>query len=317
MQIVIGIAIFITTVLLIEGSYFAFQTLYNPQRKRIQRRLQALDPSQPIDIERRQVFSEVPFLNNLLLKATWLQPLRHLMEQAHNPYSLGVFLLLSILLGLIGVLLGIVVLKNSLVTLLAAACLGLMPFGYVYWQKQQRLLKFQRQLPDALDLVARALKAGHSFMAGMKMVGDECTDPIGTEFDKTLDHINFGVVVPEALTQLAHRVHCLDLKFFVTSLILQRETGGNLAEIIENIGALIRQRFELQGRVRALAAEGKLSGIILVALPCLLGLALYASSPAYIALLFTDPIGQRMLGCAGVLMTLGAITIKRMIKIRV
>jgi tight adherence protein B len=147
-------------------------------------------------------------------------------------------------------------------------------------------------------------------------VGDEFADPIGTEFDKTIDHINFGVGVPEALTQLAHRVHCLDLKFFVTSLILQRETGGNLAEIIENISSLIRQRFELQGRVRALAAEGKLSAIIMFALPFLIGLAIFALNPTYLARLFTDPIGKVMLGFGGGMMALGAIAIKMMIKIR-
>ncbi len=321
MHFFIGIAIFITTVLLIEGSYFAFRTIHNPEQKRIRRRLRALssggNPSASVDIVRKQVLSEMPFLNNLLSKAGGIQGLARLLEQAGSPYPLGVFLLLSVLLGFVGLLLGTFVLKNVILNLLATACLAMAPFGYIYWQRQQRAVKFQRQLPDALELVARSLKAGHSFMVGMKMVGDEFADPIGTEFDETVDQINFGVGVPDALTNLAHRVHCWDLHFFVTSLMIQRETGGNLAEIIENISYLIRKRFELQGRVRALAAEGKLSAIILLALPFVLGLAIFALNPNYLGHLFTDPIGKAMMGCGGFTMALGAIVIKGMITIRV
>ena len=275
------------------------------------------DLSQTIDIERKRVLSDVPFLNNVLLKATSLQHLRLLLEQADSPYPLGVFLLLSILMGLIGVVLGTFVLGNFLVTLSAAACLALAPFGYVYAKRRQRWLQFQRQLPDGLDLVARALKAGHGVMVGLKMVGDEYADPIGAEFDKTVDHINYGIGVPEALANLAHRVRCQDLGFFVTAMIIQRETGGNLAEIIENISSLIRQRFELQGRVRALAAEGKLSAIILLGLPIFLGLAIFAVNPNYLGLLFTDPIGKGMVGFSGFMMAFGSVVISKMIKIRI
>ena len=177
--------------------------------------------------------------------------------------------------------------------------------------------KFQRQLPDALDLVARALKAGHAFTGGLRMVAEELGDPIGTEFEKTLNEINFGVGVPEALKNLSNRVDCPDLKFFITSVIIQRETGGNLAEILTKITSLIRERFKLQNRVQVLASEGKLSAIILIAIPFVIALALSVLNPVYIKTLFTDPIGKILVAFALIMMIIGIFVMKRMIQIKV
>lgn len=171
---------------------------------------------------------------------------------------------------------------------------------------------FQRQLPDALDLVSRALRAGHAFSVGMKMVGDEFPDPIGPEFARAVEEISYGIDVPEALKNLSHRIDCVDLSFFVTSLIVQRETGGNLAEILEAISRLIRQRFELLGRVKALSAEGKLSAIVLFLLPIGMGLLLWRLNPSYMELLVTDPFGQNMLASASVMMLVGFFVIRKM-----
>ena len=194
---------------------------------------------------------------------------------------------------------------------------ALMPILYVYFKKYQRQQKFLRQLPEALDLISRALQAGHTFQVGLKMVGEEFADPMGTEFDKTLAELNFGAGVDEALKNLARRVDCPDLHFFVVAILIQRETGGNLGEIAENIAQLIRKRFELQDRVRALAAEGKLSAIVLFALPFFLALVLSIVNPKYLGVLFTDPIGRGMVGFAAILMVIGAIIIKKMIDIKV
>ena len=177
--------------------------------------------------------------------------------------------------------------------------------------------KFQRHLPDALDLLARSLKAGHALSGGLKMVADEFGDPIGTEFAKTLNEINLGVGVPEALKNLSQRVDCIDLNFFVTSILIQRETGGNLAEILENIARLIRERFKLFGRIRTLAAEGKFSAIILVVLPFLIAFVISLLNPGYIQILIVDPIGPVFIAIALVLMIFGIITMSRMIKIKV
>jgi tight adherence protein B len=241
----------------------------------------------------------------------------HLLEQADCRYPVGLFLSLSALLALAGLLIGSFTLNNMMLQVAGIAGCGLGPFLYISYKKHKRLQKFLRQLPEALDLIARALRAGHTFQIGLKMVGEEFDDPMGTEFDKTLAEINFGAGIPEALKNLAQRVDCPDLHFFVVAILVQRETGGNLAEISENIAQLIRKRFELQDRVRALAAEGKLSAIILFALPFFIALALTVMNPNYLGVLFTDPIGKGMLGVAAVIMTIGAIIIKKMIHIKV
>jgi tight adherence protein B len=321
MNLVIGIAIFITLVLFIEGSLVAVRAIYNPERKRLRRRLERLSSEQngsvSVDIVRKRVLSEVPWLDALLSRTPGMEYLGHILEQAGSRYSLGLFLSLSLFLALVGLLLGSLTRYNVIWQGLGAFVCGAAPFLYVSYQKHQRQLKFQRQLPEALDLIARALRAGHTFQVGLKMVGEEFAEPMGTEFDKTLAEINFGAGVADALKNLARRVDCADLHFFVIAILIQRETGGNLAEIAENIANLIRKRFELQDRVRALSAEGKLSAIILFALPFLIALALSVLNPKYLKVLFTDPVGTWMLGMTAVMMVIGALVVKKMIHIRV
>jgi len=321
MNLVIGIAIFTTLVLFIEGSIYAIRAIHNPERKQLRRRLQRFsseqNSNQSIDIVRNRVLSQTPWLNSVMLKTPGVPHVAHLLEQADCRYPVGMFLSLSVLLTLAGLLIGSFVLNNMMLQVAAAAGCGLMPFLYISYKKHLRLRKFLRQLPEALDLIARSLRAGHTFQVGLKMVGEEFADPMGTEFDKTLAEINFGAGIPEALKNLAQRVDCPDLHFFVVAILIQRETGGNLAEIAENIAQLIRKRFELQDRVRALAAEGKLSAIILFALPFVLALGLSVMNPKYLGVLFTDPIGKGMLGVAAVIMVIGAIIIKKMIHIKV
>ncbi len=208
-------------------------------------------------------------------------------------------------------------LMNVSVIFIFAFLSASMPFLYLLSLKQKRMAKFQEQLPDALDLIARALKAGHAFLGGLKMVADEFTDPIGTEFRKTIDEVNFGVGIDQAMKNLAHRVDCPDLQFFVVSVIVQRETGGNLAEILEKIASLVRERFKLYGKIRSLAAEGKLSAIVLLILPPLLGLYLFIIQPTYVGLLFKDPIGIAMVVGACIMMVIGTYVIKKMIEIKV
>ena len=177
--------------------------------------------------------------------------------------------------------------------------------------------RFQQQLPEALDLLARALKAGHTFGGGMRMVADEFDDPIGSEFGQTLDEINYGMNVDRALKNLLARVDCIDLKFFIVSINIQRETGGNLAEIIAKISALVRERFALFGKIKVLSAEGRISAVILIALPFLLAGVLYAVNSDYISLLWTRELGQTMLWGAVVSMTIGAVIIRKIIQIKV
>jgi tight adherence protein B len=206
---------------------------------------------------------------------------------------------------------------NQAVLVILALFLGVMPFLYLILLKQKRMAKFQEQLPDAMDLIARALKAGHAFSGGLAMVADEFSDPIGTEFRKTIDEINFGVGTDLAMKNLAHRVDCPDLQFFVVSVIIQRETGGNLAEILEKIASLVRERFKLYGKIRSLAAEGKLSAVILLILPPAIAVYLLLVQPEYIGLLFKDPLGIAMVVGAFIMMLIGTYVMKRMIEIKV
>ena len=177
--------------------------------------------------------------------------------------------------------------------------------------------KFERQLPEALDVVARALRAGHAFSGALKMVADEMDDPIGAEFDKTLNEINFGVAVPEALKNLARRIDSLDLKFFVICVVIQRETGGNLAEILESIARIIRERFKLHGRIRILATEGKFSAIILASLPFFVALVLSLVNPRYIGVLLKDPLGRMLAGFGLFLMIVGILSMRKLVAIKV
>jgi tight adherence protein B len=204
-----------------------------------------------------------------------------------------------------------------LVHLVVGLMLGALPILYVYIKKQKRINRFEEQLPEAMDMLARSLKAGHAFTGGLQMVGQEFPDPAGTEFSKTLDEINFGVAYEDALRNLTSRIDSDDLKLFVISVIIQRTSGGNLAEILENIGRLIRERFKLKGNVRTLTAEGRISAYILLALPFFVGFILNLMNPRYMSTLFTDPIGHYLLAGAGVMMIIGAIVMKRMVDIKV
>jgi tight adherence protein B len=177
--------------------------------------------------------------------------------------------------------------------------------------------KFERQLPEGLDLIARALKAGHAFSSGLQLVADQFDDPMGSEFGETIDEINYGVSIPDALKNLCGRVDCQDLKYFVISVSLQRETGGNLAEILQNIARIIRERFKFQQNLKTLSAESRFSAVILVCLPFVIIGAISFMNPHYLRVLFTEPAGKIMLGSAGIMMMTGIIIMKKILKIQV
>jgi tight adherence protein B len=321
MDLLTAIGIFVVTLLVIEGGYFAFTKIRNPEVKRVRKRLSTLTlaeyQTEDVDIIRRKLLSEIPWFNRILLSLRRTDRANRLLEQAGTQYPLGFYILLSLVLAAVGFLGGLLLTSNYLFSIPVAAILSMMPFFYIHLKKKRRMQKFERQLPDAMDLIARSLRAGHAFTGGLKMVADEFDDPMGTEFDKTLNEINFGVGVVEGLKTLANRVDCRDLKFFVISVILQRETGGNLAEILENIARLIRERFKLYGRIRVLSAEGKLSAIILIAIPIFVAFALSIMNPQYIKTLITDPLGRIMIVFAISMMIVGIFVMRRMIKIKV
>lgn len=320
MELLIGIAIFFAVVLLLEGIFLAVRASRNPETKRVRKELKALSVSrlgEAKDITKNRPLSEVPWLNNFLSKIPVMHQIDVLLQKANSPTPLGVFLLLSLVLFIAGWFLFGQISRSGLLGLIVALVLASLPYLYIIIKKNQRMAKFERQLPDALDLVARSLRAGHAFSGGLQMVGQEFPDPIGPEFAKTFAEVNFGVSIMDALKNLTRRIDCTDLKFFAISVIIQRESGGNLAEILENIGRLIRERFKLHGRIRTLAAEGKLSAIILIALPFFVVLVLSFMNPDYIKILLSDSIGRLLVVLASVGMVIGVLAMKKIIAIRV
>jgi tight adherence protein B len=224
----------------------------------------------------------------------------------------GIALGCALVGGLISTLL-----VNMYVAPVGASVLFSGPFIWLWWKRAQRLKKFGAQLPEAMELVARALRAGHSLAAGLHVVADEMPDPIAKEFGRAYEEQNLGVTLDEALMHMCERVPNLDLRFFVTSVNIQRQTGGDLAEILDRIGHVIRERFKILGQVKALTAEGRLSGVVLIALPIGLFLMMLHMKPDYIELLWKDPMGIQMSIGAIILMIIGSICIKKIVDIKV
>lgn len=206
---------------------------------------------------------------------------------------------------------------NVVATVPVALIAGVLPFFWLVYRRRKRLKTFQMQLPDALELIGRALRAGHSLGAGFQLVAGEMLAPIGKEFGRVAEETNLGVSLEDALGDLIDRVPNMDLKFFATAVILQRQTGGDLAEILDKISHLIRERFALWGQVQALTGEGRLSGVVLLGLPPLLFATVWKLNPDYIMLLFTDPLGKKMLIGGIIMQLLGAIVIRKIVNIKV
>lgn len=195
--------------------------------------------------------------------------------------------------------------------------LAVVPALWLLWKRKRRLRAFGAQLPEALDMLARALRAGQSLGAGFNMVAGEMSAPLGKEFGRVFEEQNLGVSIEESLKSLAGRVPNLDLKFFATAVILQRQTGGDLAEILDKISKLIRERFQVWGQIQALTGEGRLSGVVLMALPVVLFVAMLRLNHDYVMVLFNDPMGKKLLIGAIVLQVLGALVIRKIVDIKV
>ena len=321
LNVLIALGIFATILVFLHGCAALHRAMTPRGKDRAIERLQkwsAPESAAQLEIVRKESFSDIPWLHELLATMRRFQPLRALHRQADCRIPLGSFVLATPMLALLGLIGSMWILRFPFALALVSAVLGgAVPYWYLYWLKIQRMKEFERQLPEALELISRALKAGHAFSVGLKLVGEEAADPIGIEFRRVFDEVSMGVALPQALQNMTDRLDCVDLRFFVTSVLVQRETGGNLAEIIDSLASLIRKRFELQLKVRALSAEGRFSGAILFLLPFAVGFMLYQLNPEYMGALFTDPIGQNLVMLGSFLMVTGAVIMKRMIVIKV
>jgi len=243
--------------------------------------------------------------------------LRAFLEQADVPMTPSKFALITAGAGLFGFVITLVLPIHPGFAPLIGITLAVCPFLYVFMKRKRRLNKFGQQLPEALELISRALRAGHSLGSGLSLVADEVEAPLGKEFARCYEEQNFGIPLEEALEEMTERIPNLDLRFFATAVILQRQTGGDLAEILDKIGHLVRERFKIYGQVAALTGEGRLSGIVLLALPPVLAVVMYRLNSEYVMLLFTDPMGNRMLAGACIMQFIGALVIKKIVTIKV
>ena len=259
----------------------------------------------------------LPALDQLLSTTARGSALSRWIEQSGVKTSLSAALLIALGLAGLGALAVMFTIRTAVIVPFGAAIGFALPFVYLNVKRTRRLRKFEENFPEALDLVARALKAGHAFVTGLKMVADESEDPIGPEFRKTFDEQNFGLPLKDALENLAARVPSLDVRFFSTAVLIQRETGGNLAEILENLAHVVRERFKILRQVRVHTAHGRFTGWVLLALPAALCVALSFINPEHMNLLFRERMGHIMLGGAVVMQTIGYFWIQQVIKIEV
>ena len=243
--------------------------------------------------------------------------LAKLIEQSGVATTPGSIVIISVgLMALLG-LTGLVFVRRWEAALAAAIVGMVMPIGFLRFKRKQRMKKFEEMFPEALDLLSRAIRAGHAFQTAMGMVADEMAVPVGIEFKKSFEQQNYGLPLKEALNQLSERVPLMDVRFFVTAVQIQRETGGNLAEILDNLAHVVRERFKILRQVRTHTAHGRFTGYVLLALPAALAVALSFISPEHIRTLFTTRMGQTMVMGAIVMQTIGFFWIKKVIKIEV
>lgn len=242
--------------------------------------------------------------------------LRTFLQQADVPLTPTKFIVLSLAVAGLGVVL-VPICQAPIIFAPLGAIAGVLPIIGVHFKRKSRLAKFAKQLPEGLELISRALRAGHSLASGFKLVADEMGKPISVEFTRCYEAQNLGQALEQAIEEMTDRVPNLDLRFFATAVILQRQTGGDLAEILDKIGYIIRERFKLWGQVQALTGEGRLSGIVLLALPPVLAVVMLYLNPKYMMLLVTDPMGHQMLGGAIVMQIVGALVIRKIINIKV
>lgn len=313
--------LFLTFLCLMEGVYWFFMDSERRGQRQLKKRMDHLrnmdiSSSGKGSLLKIKDPSSIPLLDRLLEQLRGLKPLQTLMNQADVHWRLEIFLLLEFLAGMLGAALGAV--KFGLGGGLVGGVLGLvLPIRILVFKKKRRLKQFEKQLPEALELMARGLKAGHAFATGLQLVADELPDPLGGEFFKTFKEHNHGLDLNNALLNLCNRIDLRDLRFFTTAVMIQRETGGNLADILDKIATLIRERFKLRNQIKALTSEGRLSGLVLVLLPPATGLAMFFMNPDYILLLVQTSLGQIMTGGALLLQGLGMFCIRSIVNIKV
>ena len=304
------------------GTYWVLQLLPEQKAEReLGRRLQPVKRrrlGESLELLRSvNPVSTVPLLRRTLGTLATSAALEKKVEQSGLPLTVGRLVLSMIFLGLVGFAIALVVSRVWLLALFTGALVSMVPWWVVKFAASRRIKKLEEQFPEAIELIARALRSGHAFTTGMGMVAEEMPEPVRGEFKLMHDRQNFGMPLAEAMKGFADRMPLLDARFFVTAVLTQRESGGNLSEVLDSLAAIIRDRFRLRRQVRALSAHGRITGLVLFCLAPALAALLMLIAPKHMGLLFTDPIGQRIVMIVIVLQAIGFYAMRRIIDIEI
>jgi len=311
---------FLAVVLSLEGIYNIWSSGSSPEAKRIAARLEALAGDTQMttaSIERAQEQSRMPRVNAWLARLVFGQRMKRFVSASAMAVSPAELIVMSLALGAFGLFLPGLFGKPPIFGAVLGFALAVVPWWRVAGRRNERIAKIERQFPEALDLMGRSMRAGHAFPSAVKMVADEMPEPLGRDFRILFDEMNYGVPTNEALAHLAERVPVPDVSYFVVAVMIQRESGGNLAELLDSIAKIVRDRLRLLGEVRTLSAEGKLSAYILTGLPFAVALMVNLVNPEFMSVLWTDPMGHKMVGIALFMMVAGILWMRSIIRIRV
>jgi tight adherence protein B len=274
-------------------------------------------PSEELALLRDEMLSEIPALDSLLRRSARISSLQDLLSQANLKIRAGNILILCAVSAVaMGAL--VLLLSKSPEFSWAGVFLGaLLPYSYASYRRTKRFQKFEELFPEAIDTLARAVRAGHAFTTALELIANEISEPVASEFRKLFEEQKFGLPVRDALMNLTERIPLVDVKFFVTAVMLQRETGGNLAEILDNLSYVIRERFKIMRQVRVYTAQGRLTMMLLMGLPPIIVVTMLLMNPSFIRPLFADPIGHTLIVSGITLQTVGYFVIRKIIQIQV
>jgi tight adherence protein B len=275
------------------------------------------EPSEELALLRDEMLSEIPALDKLLRRSERISSLQTVLSQAGLEMRAGNVLILSLVSGVVFAVVTLLVSKTAVFAWVGLLAGALLPYSFASYKRTRRFQKFEELFPEAIDTLARAVRAGHAFTTALELIANEISEPVSSEFRKLFEEQKFGMPVRDALLNMAERVPLVDVKFFVTAVMLQRETGGNLAEILDNLSYMIRERFKIMRQVRVFTAQGRLTMLLLMALPPLIVVVMLMMNPGFIRPLFDDPIGHTLIVAGITLQTIGYFVIRRIIHIQV
>ncbi len=328
MVLLLAIAMFIAVALAV----FAAGSLFDSRSARarlIRERLANADKAavssagEELALLRDEMLSRIPAFDSLLRRSVKVSNLQTMLEQADLGIRAGNILILCMISGIVGG--GVALLLTStmagkqtaLFVFMGIFMGGLLPYSYASYMRGRRFRKFEELFPEAIDTLTRAVRAGHAFTTALELISNELSEPIASEFRKLFEEQKFGLPVRDALLNLTERVPLVDVKFFVTAVMLQRETGGNLAEILDNLSYMIRERFKIMRQVRVYTAQGRLTMMLLMGMPPIIVICMLMMNPDFIHPLFADPIGHTLIVAGITLQTIGYFVIRKIIRIQV